>query len=190
MALSSGLTDACRLFPKSYWDSVQDLPQTCRASPSQPNPLFPSFSRRLPPSLPTVVSTLILDRYCIDECSSAATVKALKRPTSEEFGDFGISCNIACVRHTANRRAGRIGKFTLTLDKAILRKSSRCAPTGSRKRDRRPSLSKERISPRPRILRPGSSDRVSSDRAAFARVRFASRPGRNGPTPNPFRKAM
>lgn len=82
-----------------------------------------SYTNRPPGGLfywsnpPEEYQTYLVDQYCIDEGTSAAIVKALKSPTNEEFGDYGISYNIAYVLRTANSWSGPIGKFTLTLDK-------------------------------------------------------------------------
>lgn len=82
-----------------------------------------SYANRPPGGLfywsnpPEDYQTYLVDQYCIDDGTSAALVKAIKSPTNEEFGDFGIAYNIAYVLRTANSWAGPIGKFTLTLDK-------------------------------------------------------------------------
>ncbi|HMS94582.1 MAG TPA: DUF4424 family protein [Tabrizicola sp.] len=82
-----------------------------------------SYTNRPPGGLfywsnpPEEYQTYLVDQYCIDEGTSAALAKAIKHPTDEEFGDFGIAYNIAYVLRTANSWAGPIGKFTLTLDK-------------------------------------------------------------------------
>lgn len=82
-----------------------------------------SYTNRPPGGLfywsnpPEEYHAYLVDQYCIDEGTSKAIVKAIKHPTDAEFGDFGISYNIAYVLRTANSWAGPIGKFTLTLDK-------------------------------------------------------------------------
>lgn len=59
----------------------------------------------------------IADRYCVDEGTSRAILRALKRPGADEYGNYGTALNIAYVLRTANSWAGPIGHFRLTLDK-------------------------------------------------------------------------
>lgn len=86
-----------------------------------------SYTNRPPGGLfywsnpPEEYQEYLVDQYCIDEGTSAAIVKAIKHPTDEEFGDFGVAYNISYVLRTANSWAGPIGKFTLTLDKGDVR---------------------------------------------------------------------
>ena len=82
-----------------------------------------SYTNRPPGGLfywsnpPEEYQTYLVDQYCIDDGTSAAIAAALKSPTNEDFGDYGIAYNIAYVLRTANSWAGPIGKFKLTLDK-------------------------------------------------------------------------
>lgn len=82
-----------------------------------------SYTNRPPGGLfywsnpPEEYQEYLVDQYCIDDGTSKAIAKAIKHPTDEEFGDFGVAYNIAYVLRTANSWAGPIGTFTLTLDK-------------------------------------------------------------------------
>ena len=56
----------------------------------------------------------LTDQYCIDDGTSKALARMVKSPDGDEYG---MSYNISYVLRTANRWAGPIGRFTLTLDK-------------------------------------------------------------------------
>lgn len=58
-----------------------------------------------------------VNRYCIDEGTSAAIAKLLTVTDGGETYSMGMSYNMAYVLRTANSWAGPIGKFRLTLDK-------------------------------------------------------------------------
>ena len=67
-----------------------------------------------------VTSDYLMDekaRYCVDDGTSKALVKALTYKDGSDTYTMGVADNISYVLRTANSWAGPIGKFRLTLDK-------------------------------------------------------------------------
>lgn len=75
----------------------------------------------------------IAARYCVDDGTSAAMARALRRDDDGTESSYGLAYFLAYVLRTANSWAGPIGSFRLTLDKGDARNVISLCAEGVRK---------------------------------------------------------